>query len=142
MTRRVLPVGLVVAAAAAGVQGHPRLAFYVLVAAVPAAAAAALALYGELLDAGDRGPVGVLGVELALAVGGLLLLLAAATTRESVAGGDPIPAVSSSALGACVAVLVAQALVAFLPQPPERSVSGGPDDRAASQLFNASRGAR
>src|SRR5688572_2412059 len=81
VTRRVLPVGLVVAAAAAGVQGHGRLGFYLLVAAIPAAAAAALALFGELLDAPATPGGAVLRLELALALGGLVLLLVATAIR-------------------------------------------------------------
>src|SRR5207248_7736195 len=55
MARRVLPVGLVVAAAAADGAGVHGFAFYLLLAAVPAAAVAALDAFGELLDdAGSR----------------------------------------------------------------------------------------
>jgi hypothetical protein len=119
VTRRVLPVGLVVAAAAAGAQGHPRLGFYLLVAAIPAAAAAALALFGELLDGPGKAHPGVLRLELALAVGGLALLLVAAAARGGAPDGEAVPALSATALGACVGVLVTQALLAFVAPPAE-----------------------
>src|SRR5262245_63859810 len=52
--RRAIPVALVVTAALADISSAPQLAFYMLVAAVPFAAAAALAAYGELVDAAER----------------------------------------------------------------------------------------
>ena len=50
MARRAIPVGLVIAAAAADGAGAHRLAFYALLLAVPAAAAAALEAFGHVLD--------------------------------------------------------------------------------------------
>ena len=109
VTRRVLPVGLVLASLLAGAQGHPRLGFYLLVAAVPAAAAAALSVLGELLDAPQHDPARtVLQLELLLGAVGLTLLVAAAALRGD---GGPVPPVSATVLGACVAVFVAQAVV-------------------------------
>ena len=132
---RVLPVGLVLTAAVVGASGHARLGFYVLVAAVPAAAAAALALYGDLLDAPAGAPdLAALRLELGLAVCGLVLLVAAAAIRSP--GVDPTPAASATALGACVAVLIAQTLVAFAPQPPELL----PPDKRRRQAGSGRRG--
>ena len=114
MTRRLLPVGLVVAAATAGVQGHGRLGFYLLVAAVPACAAAALALFGDVLDA-PAGSAGIAPrVELALTVGSLALLLVAAAARSAAPAGDQVPALSAVALGAALALLVTQSLVGLV----------------------------
>src|SRR3954463_14983799 len=50
MTRRLVPVGLVIAAAAADGAGAHGLAFYALLLAVPAAAVAALEAFGRVLD--------------------------------------------------------------------------------------------
>jgi hypothetical protein len=124
VTRRLLPVGLVVAAAAAGVQGHGRLGFYLLVAAVPACAAAALALFGDLLDvpAGTAGVV--LRLELALTVVGLVLLLVAAAARSAVPAGEPVPAPSAVALGAALALLVTQSLVGLVAPQAESARTG------------------
>jgi hypothetical protein len=123
VTRRLLPVGLVVAAAAVGVQGHTRLGFYLLLAAVPACAAAALALFGDLLDAPDDQARVVLRTELALAVAGLALLVVAAAARSGAPEGEPVPALSAVALGACVGALVTQALVALVAPQPEGAES-------------------
>ncbi len=54
MARRAIPVGLVIAAAAADGVGAHRLAFYALLLAVPAAAAAALEAFGHVLDDNRR----------------------------------------------------------------------------------------
>jgi hypothetical protein len=112
----VLPVALVVVSPAAAASGHPRAAFYLLVLAVPAAAAAALELLGELLDAhpGDPARV-VVGVELALGVAGLALLVGAAALRD---GTGAVSSTSATALGACAALFVAQALVSLVVPAP------------------------
>src|SRR5213080_3333898 len=54
MARRVVPVGLVIAAAAADGAGDHGLAFYALLLAVPAAAVAALEAFGRVLDGRTR----------------------------------------------------------------------------------------
>lgn len=120
VTRRVLPVGLVLVSLAAGAQGQARLAFFLLVAAVPAGAVAALTVLGELLDASPNDPAWtVLQLELLLGAAGLALLVGAAALRGD---GGPVPPLSAAALGACVAVFVAQAVVWLVPlaRPADR----------------------
>ena len=117
----MLPVALVLASPAVASLGHSRGAFYLLVLAVPAAAAAALALLGELLDSrpGDPACV-VVGIELALGVAGLALLVCAAALRD---GTGTVSSTSATALGACAALFVAQALVSLVVPAPRAAGS-------------------
>ena len=117
----MLPVALVLASPAAAALGHPRAAFNLLVLAVPAAAAAALALLGELLDARPDDPArAVVRIELTLGVAGLVLLVGATALRD---GGSPVSSASATALGACVALFVAQAVVSLVVPPPRAAAS-------------------
>jgi|SRR5579864_6949203 len=50
MVGRALPAGLAIVALVATASGSPRLGFYALLAAVPAAAVAALGAYGDALE--------------------------------------------------------------------------------------------
>ena len=105
MARRVLPVGLVVAAAAADGAGVHGFAFYLLLAAVPAAAVAALDAFGEMLDgAGSRLHALLWTVVLALTVAG------AAVRAPAVTEGT-VPTMARSALVACLAIFCVQAVV-------------------------------
>jgi hypothetical protein len=107
MARRVLPVGLVVAAAAADGAGVHGMAFYLLLAAVPAAAVAALDAFGELLDdAGSHLHALLWAVVLALTVAG------AAVRAPAITEGT-VPALARSALVACLGIFCVQALVAL-----------------------------
>jgi len=107
MAPRVLPVGLVVAAAAADGAGVHGFAFYRLLAAVPAAAIAALDAFGEMLDdAGSRLHALLWAVVLALTVAG------AAVRAPAVTQGT-VPAVARSALVACLAIFCVQAVVSM-----------------------------
>jgi hypothetical protein len=105
MARRVLPVGLVVGAAAADGAGIHGFAFYLLLASVPAMAVAALEAFGELLDdAGSHLHSLLWAVALALTVTG-------AAVRAPAVG--TVPALARSALVACLAVFCVQALVSL-----------------------------
>ncbi len=107
MAGRVLPVGLVVAAAAADGAGVHGIAFYALLAAVPAAAVAALDAFGEMLDAaGSRLHALLWAVVLALTVAG------AAVRAPAVTEGT-VPAVARTALVACLAIFCVQAVVSL-----------------------------
>lgn len=112
MARRLLPVALVVAAAWADSRGLHELGFYLLVAAVPAAAVTALSLFGELVDLPARAPGEArTRLETALASLGLLLLLVAAALRGHGAEAE-VPPVALSTLVACLFVFGAQAVTA------------------------------
>ena len=107
MAGRVLPVGLVVGAAAADGAGIHGFAFYLLLAAVPAMAVAALDAFGELLDeAGSHLHALLWAVALALTVTG------AAVRTPAVTEGT-VPALARSTLVACLAVFCVQALVSL-----------------------------
>ncbi len=105
MARRVTPVALVIAAAAADGAGAHGLAFYALLLAVPAAAAAALAAFGQVLDGAQEH----LHALLWTAVLGLLVIGAA--VRAPAITQDSVPALGRSALVACLAVFCVQAAV-------------------------------
>jgi hypothetical protein len=76
--RRLLPVVLVAASAVAQALGYEVASFYLLVAAVPAAAAASLAAFGDLVE---HPAVLRLRVETALTGLALASLVAAAAIR-------------------------------------------------------------
>ena len=99
MLLRALPVVLL--AGALILDG--RVAFYLLLAAVPAAAFAALSLFGELVELPGRWG---LRLDVALAALGLLCVVVAAASR----GQAPEAALAGSAAVAALAVYGAQTL--------------------------------
>jgi hypothetical protein len=105
MARRAIPVGFVIAAAAADGAGAHGIAFYALLLAVPAAAAAALEAFGHVLDGADDELHAILWT----LVLGLLVTGAAVRAPEVTAGS--VPALARSALVACLAVFCVQAAV-------------------------------
>jgi hypothetical protein len=108
MARRWIPVALVIAAAAADGAGAHGVAFYALLAAVPAAAVAALNAYGEALeDARSRLQALLWAVVLALTVVG-----AAARAPALSEGG--VPAIARTAVVACLAIFCAQAVAGLV----------------------------
>ena len=114
MARRWIPVALVIAAAAADGAGAHGVAFYALLATVPAAAVAALQAYGEALeDARSRVHALLWAVVLALTV------IGAAARAPALAEGS-VPAIGRTAVVACLAIFCAEAvagLVAELRRP-------------------------
>jgi len=101
---RGIPVVLVIGAAAADGARMHGVAFYALLAAVPAVAAAALGAYGEALEAGEsRLHAWLWGVVLALTVVG------AAVRAPALAEGT-VPALARSSVIACLAIFCAQAI--------------------------------
>ena len=79
MLRRLLPLGPVVLVALADGAGAHRLAFYLLLLAVPAAVAASLTCFGEALEGGPEE-----GLQALLAALALLLVVAGAAARGAV----------------------------------------------------------
>jgi hypothetical protein len=106
MARRVLPVGLVLAAAAADGAGVHGLAFYALLLAVPAAAVAALEAFGRVLDGADEHLHALLWTVV------LVLLVIGAAVRSPAVTQGAVPGLARSALLACLAVFCVQAVVA------------------------------
>jgi hypothetical protein len=106
MSRRLVPVGLVIAAAAADGAGAHGLAFYALLLAVPAAAVAALEAFGRVLDGADEHLHALLWT---LVLG--LVVVGAAVRAPAVTEGS-VPVLARSALLGCLAVFCVQAVVA------------------------------
>ncbi len=120
MGSRSLPLALAAAAVAADVTGVHRLAFYLVLLAVPAAAAAAFVGVGDVLQ-GE--PAWLRGVSTTLA---LLLLVAGSAVRESAAAGAGVPALAMSSAVAAVVVytvpFVVWLLEPLVPRPRPRYV--------------------
>jgi hypothetical protein len=106
MTRRAVPVGLVIAAAAADGAGVHGLAFYALLLAVPAAAVAALEAFGNVLDGGNEHLHALLWTIV------LALVVVGSAARAPAITEGVVPTAAHSALLACLAVFCVQALVA------------------------------
>lgn len=105
MARRVLPIGLVVAAAAADGAGAHGIAFYALFLAVPAAAAVALDEFGELLDGGqDHVHAMLWAIVLALTVVGT-------AARATDLSRGLVPGIARTTLLACLAIFCVQAVL-------------------------------
>ena len=108
MARRGLPVALVLTAAAADGVGAHGLAFYALLAAVPAAAVAALDAFGDsLAEAGS-------GLHALLWAIVLALTVTAAAVRAPLLAEGTVPALGRSAVVACLAIFCLQALLGLV----------------------------
>lgn len=105
---------LVLFAALADARGLGGLGTLLLVAAVPAAAAAALTVFGELvqLPARARG-VAAARVESALGAIGLATIVVAAAARAGAVDGAGVPPLAVSAVVVCVGAYALQAFVAL-----------------------------
>jgi len=109
VSRRAVALALVLAAAAADAAGAHGIAFYALVAAVPASAAAGLSALGRTIDRGDDEIVLLQALLWGLLL--VLLVLGCASRSHSldVAG---VPAFARSTLAAALAVLCVKAVLA------------------------------
>jgi hypothetical protein len=107
MARRAIPVGLVVAAAAADGAGAHELAFYALLLAVPAAAVVALDTFGELLDGAHNHLHALLWTVV------LGLIVVGAAVRAPAVTEGAVPALARSALLACLAIFCVQAVASL-----------------------------
>ena len=134
MARRALPALLVAAAALADASGEAGLALYLLLAAVPALACAALASFGELLD-GETGPGRQLG--LLLSAVALALVVGGAAVRAPTARDGDLPAFAGSALFACLVVLALEAAVGAACAAVERPARTRPRVHAVEELRDA-----
>jgi hypothetical protein len=115
VARRALPVALVLSAAVADSLARPGWAFYALLAAVPFAAVAALAAFGDLLDGSGRAHENTLGtMQTLLWTAALGLIVSATSARAGVLDGAPAAPFADPALLACLATLALESLVAVL----------------------------
>jgi hypothetical protein len=109
MSRRAVALALVLTAAAADAAGAHGLAFYALVGAVPASAAAGLSALERVIDRGDDEIVLLQALLWGLLL--VLLVLGCASRSHSldVAG---VPAFARSTLAAALAVVCVKAVLA------------------------------
>jgi len=106
--RRLLLAALLAATFAADAAGSRPLAFWALVAAVPVAAACALASFGTFLDAEDDA---VASLQALLWAPALVLVLAAAAARGPAVAAGELPRLGETALVGCLAVLALKLLL-------------------------------
>lgn len=116
MGLRVLTAALVLGAALADAAASPELAFYALLAAVPATAACGLSVFGELLE--DRGQV-LQGLVWALVLT-LVVVGAAARSPALLEGG--VPVLGATALMACLGLLSLEGLLAAMAEFRRRAL--------------------
>lgn len=106
MAWRVLPLALLLLTLAADAQGLHRLGFYVLVAALAAAAVGSLSAFGDLVELPGRAPGEALArLEAVLGGLGVVLVLVAAAVRGQSAAADTVPAFAVSATVGALLVL-------------------------------------
>src|ERR671935_102679 len=118
MARRVLAALLVLGVVLADATGDHRFAFYLLVAAIPPLAIAAMDSFGEYLE----GASGLRALAWAVALG---LAVASSAVRGQVPGEATVPAVAVSALFACLALVWVQAALDVGRLALERSSGAG-----------------
>jgi hypothetical protein len=114
---RVLTAALVLVAALADAASSPQLAFYALLAAVPAAAASGLSIFSELLE--EDGRI-VQAFVWALV---LTLVVVGAATRSPALLEGGVPAVGATALTACLALLSLEGLLAAVAEFRRRALT-------------------
>ena len=128
MGSRLLPLSFALGALLADAAGVHRLAFYLVLLAIPGAAAAAFIGAGDALE--GKG-AWLRGISTTLA---LTLLVLGSAVRENAPRGAAVPALAVSAVVAAVVVYgipaLAWVLEPFLPHPRVRTVTV----RAASDL--------
>ena len=106
MASRLLPLSLLLLTLLADAQGLHRHGFYVLVAALAAAAVGALSAFGDLVELSGRAPGESLArLEASLAGLGVVLVLVAAAARGQSAAADTVPPLATSATVAALLVL-------------------------------------
>ncbi|HWB21411.1 MAG TPA: hypothetical protein VG652_00830 [Gaiellaceae bacterium] len=110
MGRRALPAVLVLLAAVADSYGAHSLAFDALLGAVPFAAVAALASFGDYLDTRDDAVLGFQSLLWGVAVA--LLVLSCAMRSASVSG---VPPLAISSLVACLVIFAIKTVLALAP---------------------------
>ena len=113
---RVLTAALVLIAALADATSSPQLAFYALLAAVPATAACGLSVFAELLEEDGR-----IAQAVVWALVLTLVVVGAATRSPSLLDGG-VPVVGATALTACLALLSLEGVLAAVAELRRRAV--------------------
>jgi hypothetical protein len=113
MLAKAVAIALLVGAALADSGGAHSAAYYLLLGAVPAAAVAALATLGDLVEEGV--PPRISGVvQTVLGALAVLLVVTTTTSRSTALPSGHVPRVGVSALTGCLLLYAVQALVAAL----------------------------
>ena len=108
MSRRLLLAALLASVLAADAAGSRSLAFWALVAAVPVAAACALASFGTFLEEEDDA---VASLQALLWAPALVTCLAAAAARGPAVAAGELPRLGETAFVGCLAVLALKLVV-------------------------------
>jgi hypothetical protein len=115
----LLPLAIALGGVTADAAGAHQVAFYLVLLAIPAAAGAALAAAGDVVD--GRQAAGRL-VSTACA---LVLLIVSSSARYNAAAGASVPAIAISALVGCVLAYGTLGLIWLLrPPKPARAALG------------------
>lgn len=109
MNLRLATVALVLAAVGADAAGSHAVAYYALVASVPAAAVAALLALGAILDGRANEPADRASAALSAVL--LPFLLLATAVRAPLLAEGPPPAIGVVAILCCLGILALQGLV-------------------------------
>jgi hypothetical protein len=110
MLPRAATVGFLGASAIADSVDAHRLAFYLLLAVVPAAAVTALLAFGELVDALEAASASAgLRLQVLLGVLVLVLVIVGAAARAASLSQAVVPVLATAALLACFALILVQA---------------------------------
>jgi hypothetical protein len=111
MQRSLLSAALLLAALTADARDARTVALYLVLAAIPAGAWAALAYFGDLVDGSAAEDTGALHVGLSALA--LLLVVLAAAVRAQALEGSAVPALGASALVGALALVALQLAVAI-----------------------------
>lgn len=112
----MVPAGLLLLAAAADAGASQTLAFYALLAAVPAVAVASLSAFGELIEREQPFADDTMTLQALLWTGALGLIVLAASSRASVIFDGSVTRLADSALLACIGILALEGFVAVVAQ--------------------------
>ncbi|MDQ5820376.1 MAG: hypothetical protein M3540_02935 [Actinomycetota bacterium] len=113
MTARVLPAAFILVALLADARGKHELAYWLVVAAVPAAAGSMLSLFGSLADVAPHTDEETRRRALTLLASlALALIVLAAAVRSPAQLDETVPALGTSALAGALCLYACQAVVA------------------------------
>jgi hypothetical protein len=107
--RTLLPAALLLAAVMADGAGARSVAFYLVLAAIPAVAIVALSFFGDLVEGSADGEAGALYVGLTAI--SLILLVIAAAVRANALNDAALPALGASAVVGALALILLQLTV-------------------------------
>jgi hypothetical protein len=113
MLAKAAAIALLLGAALADSAGAHSASYYLLLGAVPAAAVAALASVGDLVDQGDRPRISSV-LQTVLGLLAVVLVVTTTTSRSTSLASGHVPRVGVSALVGCLILYALQAVVGSL----------------------------